>query len=93
MSEKNYLAGAKFSDCFSAYTGETLKDPGKEGNSFVRKKSGSEAIIIPIVLKMVEFDHKVWMILCNFVILIIREYNIRQASPKRELEQEWRNII
>uniref|UniRef100_A0A2P2JQ98 Uncharacterized protein MANES_06G133800 n=1 Tax=Rhizophora mucronata TaxID=61149 RepID=A0A2P2JQ98_RHIMU len=39
--------------------GEIIKDPKKEGNSPVRKdKSGAEPIIVPIVLKMAEFDHK-----------------------------------
>lgn len=41
-------------------TGETVRDPETEGNTSVRKeKSGAEPIIIPIILKMAEFDHKV----------------------------------
>lgn len=57
----NYLEGVKFSNGFTAHTGETLKDPEKEGNPSVKKeKSGTEPIIIPIVLKMAEFDHKVY---------------------------------
>ncbi|KAA8533877.1 hypothetical protein F0562_031394 [Nyssa sinensis] len=39
--------------------GGTLKDPETNRNPPVRKeKSGAEPIIIPIVLKMAEFDHK-----------------------------------
>ncbi|XP_050251380.1 uncharacterized protein LOC126698297 isoform X1 [Quercus robur] len=39
--------------------GESLKDPEINGNASVRKeKSGAEPIIVPIVLKMSEFDHK-----------------------------------
>ncbi|KAK6936296.1 hypothetical protein RJ641_033326 [Dillenia turbinata] len=43
----------------SEMKGETPKDPDVEGNPPARKeKSGPEAIIVPIVLKMAEFDHK-----------------------------------
>lgn len=39
--------------------GDTQKDPEKDNNPPVRKeKSGAEPIIIPLVLKMPEFDHK-----------------------------------
>ncbi|KAF3957521.1 hypothetical protein CMV_017476 [Castanea mollissima] len=39
--------------------GESLKDTEINGNASVRKeKSGAEPIIVPIVLKMSEFDHK-----------------------------------
>ncbi|KAG6716655.1 hypothetical protein I3843_04G053600 [Carya illinoinensis] len=39
--------------------GETVRDPETGGNTSVRKeKSGAEPIIIPIILKMAEFDHK-----------------------------------
>ncbi|KAA8539791.1 hypothetical protein F0562_026483 [Nyssa sinensis] len=39
--------------------GETLKDSGADRNPPVSKeKSGAEPIIVPIVLKMAEFDHK-----------------------------------
>ncbi|KAH9647757.1 P-loop containing nucleoside triphosphate hydrolases superfamily protein [Citrus sinensis] len=41
--------------------GETPKDPGVDRNTSVKKeKSGPDPIIIPIVLKMADFDHKVW---------------------------------
>ncbi|KAF5457686.1 hypothetical protein F2P56_021773 [Juglans regia] len=43
----------------SGSKGETVRDPETGGNTSVRKeKSGAEPIIIPIVLKMAEFDHK-----------------------------------
>ncbi|PON51026.1 P-loop containing nucleoside triphosphate hydrolase [Parasponia andersonii] len=39
--------------------GDPLKDPGVEKNTPVKKeKSGAEPIIVPLVLKMAEFDHK-----------------------------------
>ncbi|KAH9647760.1 P-loop containing nucleoside triphosphate hydrolases superfamily protein [Citrus sinensis] len=39
--------------------GETPKDPGVDRNTSVKKeKSGPDPIIIPIVLKMADFDHK-----------------------------------
>ncbi|KAI8540265.1 hypothetical protein RHMOL_Rhmol09G0249500 [Rhododendron molle] len=44
---------------FSGHVGETTKDPEAGGNPPAKKeKSGSEPIIIPIVLKMAEFDHE-----------------------------------
>ncbi|XP_058181642.1 uncharacterized protein LOC131300029 [Rhododendron vialii] len=43
----------------SVNKGETTKDPEAGGNPPAKKeKSGSEPIIIPIVLKMAEFDHE-----------------------------------
>lgn len=45
---------------FSGHVGETTKDPEAGGNPPAKKeKSGSEPIIIPIVLKMADFDHEV----------------------------------
>lgn len=39
--------------------GETPKDPGVDRNTSVKKKkSGPDPIVIPIVLKMADFDHK-----------------------------------
>lgn len=41
--------------------GETSKDPEVDRNTSVKKeKSGPDPIIVPIVLKMADFDHKVW---------------------------------
>ena len=45
--------------CFR-FAGDALKDPGTDKNTPVKKeKSGAEPIIVPLVLKMAEFDHKV----------------------------------
>ena len=61
MSKKYYLEFANSYYFFPACAGESLKDLETNGNTSVRKeKSGGEPIIIPIVLKMAEFDHKVW---------------------------------
>lgn len=47
--------------CYLTFAGETPKDPGVDRNTSVKKeKSGPDPIIIPIVLKMADFDHKVW---------------------------------
>lgn len=41
--------------------GETLKYPEVDKEKSVKKeKSGPDPIIVPIVLKMADFDHKVW---------------------------------
>ncbi|XP_009787843.2 P-loop NTPase domain-containing protein LPA1 homolog 2-like isoform X2 [Nicotiana sylvestris] len=43
----------------SENTGETVKDSGADQNpSHRREKSGAQPIIVPIVLRMAEFDHK-----------------------------------
>lgn len=49
-----------FSNYFGSATGENLSGEEMDKHSSVKKeKSGPEPIIIPIVLKMAEFDHKV----------------------------------
>lgn len=49
------------SNSFFGHVGESTKDPEADRNPLVKKeKSGAaEPIIVPIVLKMAEFDHKV----------------------------------
>ncbi|PPS07466.1 hypothetical protein GOBAR_AA13166 [Gossypium barbadense] len=42
--------------------GETVKVPEVNGSTARKEKSGPKPIIIPIVLKMSEFDHKVWVL-------------------------------
>lgn len=49
-----------FSNYFCGATGEKVSGEETDKSSLVNKeKSGPEPIIIPIVLKMAEFDHKV----------------------------------
>ncbi|KAJ4834693.1 hypothetical protein Tsubulata_003594 [Turnera subulata] len=38
--------------------GETVKNPARDSGTSVKEKAGAEPIIIPLVLKMAEFDHK-----------------------------------
>lgn len=46
--------------CLSGNAGEKVKDSGAGQNpSHKREKSGAQPIIVPIVLRMAEFDHKV----------------------------------
>lgn len=46
--------------CLSGNTGEKVKDSGAaQKPSHKREKSGAQPIIVPIVLRMAEFDHKV----------------------------------
>lgn len=68
MEETNADLLNKVSDCLESINiaesvsddkGETIKGPETDTNPPVRKeKSGPEPIIVPIVLKMAEFDHK-----------------------------------
>lgn len=32
-----------------------------------KEKSGAEPVIVPLVLNMAEFDHKVWLVLIPFI--------------------------
>ncbi|RVW26533.1 hypothetical protein CK203_103813 [Vitis vinifera] len=49
-------------DNVSKNKGEAVKDPETDTNPPAGKeKSVAEPIIVPIVLKMAEFDHKVWL--------------------------------
>lgn len=51
-----------FFNCISGHVGEAVKDPETDTNPPAGKeKSVAEPIIVPIVLKMAEFDHKVWL--------------------------------
>lgn len=44
------------------HTGGKLKGPQVDRSMSLRKeKANAEPIIIPIVLKMADFDHKVWL--------------------------------
>ncbi|XP_015877819.3 uncharacterized protein LOC107414227 [Ziziphus jujuba] len=55
----DYLEAINLAGSVSRNKGETLKDPDTNKNSTVKKeKSGAEAVIVPLVLKMAEFDHK-----------------------------------
>ncbi|KAF3433161.1 hypothetical protein FNV43_RR24263 [Rhamnella rubrinervis] len=55
----DYLEAIDLEGSVSQNKGETLKKPDTDKNTSVKKdKSGTEPIIIPIVLKMAEFDHK-----------------------------------
>lgn len=58
--------------CLSGNAGETVKDSGADQNpSHRREKSGAQPIIVPIVLRMAEFDHKV-ATLCLFIIYYLQ---------------------
>lgn len=49
---------------FNFLAGETAKAPEKDGTAS-KEKSGPQPVIVPIVLKMAEFDHKVWSFLSH----------------------------
>lgn len=50
----------------SSSVGSPLYDPySKSSNSMKNQKMAAEPIIVPMVLKMAEFDHKVWFITYN----------------------------
>lgn len=50
----------QFSNYFCSAAGGSLTGPEMDKSTSVKKeKSGPEPVIIPLVLKMAEFDHKV----------------------------------
>ena len=51
------------------FLGETIKDLEGDRKTSVSLKSGPEPIIIPVVLKMAEFDHKV----CTSILAVSKD--------------------
>lgn len=54
---------AIFSYCFRVFAGGASKETMMDGKLQTKKeRSGAEPIIVPIVLKMAEFDHEVFFV-------------------------------
>ena len=79
MNEKSINRNLQIFPIVFAYAGGSLKDPEINGNASVREEmSGAEPIIVRIVLKMSEFDHKVWG--CFYALLWFSlYYNVTSA--------------
>ncbi|XP_028052422.1 uncharacterized protein LOC114256933 isoform X3 [Camellia sinensis] len=76
----NCLESINIAASVSNDTGETIKDPKKDENPPVGKeKSGPEPIIIPIVLKMADFDHKA---------LLEEWISARRSSDKYQIQDK-----
>jgi len=79
----NFVVALRRSRCYLCIVGDGHKDLGQSKNNTAKKdKPAAEPIIVPIVLRMSDFDHKVYSLtgLTCFWFLMSLKYQLYSRS-------------